>query len=44
MIHGRQKEHIAAFNERLMLRRDFVEYDARLDIVGKPPRIEAVLQ
>jgi len=44
MINGRQKEHIAAFNERLMLGRDFGEYDARFDIVGKPPRIEAVLQ
>jgi hypothetical protein len=37
MINGRQKEHVATFNERLMLGRDFSEQDARLDTVGKPP-------
>jgi hypothetical protein len=44
MINGRQKEHVAAFNERLMLGLDFGEHYARFDIVGKPPCIEAVLQ
>ena len=44
MINGRQKEHVAAFNERLMLGRDFGEHHARFNIVGKPPCIEAVLQ
>src|SRR5215475_1035321 len=44
MINGRQKEHVPAFNEGLMLGRDFGEHHARFDIVGKPSRIEAVLQ
>jgi hypothetical protein len=44
MINARQKEHVAAFNERLMLGREFGEHHARFDIVGKPPCIEAVLQ
>jgi hypothetical protein len=43
MINGRHKEHVAAFNERLMLGRDFAEHDTRFDIVGKPPCIETVL-
>jgi hypothetical protein len=37
MINGRQKEHVATFNERLVLGWDFGKQDARLDIVGKPP-------
>src|SRR5262249_9470508 len=34
MIDGRQKEHIAAFDECLVLRRDFGEHYARFDIVS----------
>ena len=44
MINGRQKEHIAAFDERLVLWRDFGEHYARFDIVSKPSCVEAVLQ
>jgi hypothetical protein len=43
MVYGRQKEHVARFNERLVFGRDFGEHHARFDIVGKPPCIEAVL-
>src|ERR1051326_1786022 len=44
MIDGRQKEHVAAFDERLVLGRDFREHYACFDIVGKTPCIEAILQ
>jgi hypothetical protein len=44
MINGRQKEHVAALNELLMLGWDFGEHYASFDIVGKPPCIETVLQ
>jgi len=44
VIDRRQKEHVAAFDERFVLRGNFGEHDARLGIVGKPARLEAVLQ
>jgi hypothetical protein len=44
VIYGRQKEHVTAFDERLVLSRNLCQHHARLNVVSKPPRVEAVLQ
>jgi hypothetical protein len=44
VIYGRQKEHLAAFDERLVLWRNFRQHHAFFNIVSKPPCVEALLQ
>src|SRR6516225_5435897 len=44
VIDGRQKEHVTAFDKRLVLWWNLGEHHARFDIVSKPPRVEAILQ
>jgi hypothetical protein len=44
VIYGRQKEHVTAFDERFVLSRNLCQHHARLNVVSKPPRVEAVLQ
>ena len=44
VIYGRQKEHVTAFDERFVRSRNLCQHHARLNVVSKPPRVEAVLQ
>jgi hypothetical protein len=38
------EKHVAAFDKRFEFRRNFSEHDARFGIVGKPARVETILQ
>jgi hypothetical protein len=44
VIYGRQKEHVTAFDERFVLSRNLCQHHARLNVLSKSPRVEAVLQ
>jgi hypothetical protein len=44
VIDGGEPEHVAALDERLVLRRDLGVEHAVLDVVGQPPHVETILQ
>ena len=43
-VGRREKEHVAAFDERAIRVADVVDDQALLDAVGQPARVEAILQ
>jgi hypothetical protein len=44
VIDGREPEHVAALDERLVLGRDLGDEHAFLHIVGQTAHVEAILQ